>query len=191
MRLGDWEIVKKGKIALALGVLLLSACGKGLEAPGDMAADKPNAELADLELRSSDMGKVQWVFRAKAAFLFQEKRSVEAKTVYIEFFKARKKVATLTSDEATVDTDTHDTFSRGNVVLHSLSTGERLESETLQWKASQERIMTQSPVTVTRGKNVIRAQGLEADPELGEITFVKGVRMDIQQVPTPKAQKTP
>jgi LPS export ABC transporter protein LptC len=169
-------------------LLFLVSCGKSPDLPGAKGADLPNAELTDLELRSSDLGKVQWVFRAKTASLFQDRREVEAKTVYIEFYKEKKKVAKLTAEEATVDTESHDTLSRGHVVLTSLSTGEILESETLEWKASRERILTQSPVTVTRGKNVIRAQGLEADPELGEITFVKGVRMDIQQAPQPKAK---
>ena len=59
------------------------------------------------------------------------------------------------------------------------------------WHAGREMIHTAAPVTVYKGKNVIRAVGMEADPELGEIVFMKDVHMDIQSVPAPTKEPKP
>lgn len=173
----------KNRLCFVLFLGLVSGCGELQEAMDETGEERPNAELSGLTLRSTLMGRIQWIFSAEEAFLYENRRSVDADQIRIEYFKNEKKISDLTADKAVVDTETHHIVSTGNVILVAMETGEQLHCEILNWDAGREMIYTEAPVTVYKGKNVIRAVGLEADPELGEIVFMKDVHMDIRDVP--------
>lgn len=178
-------------LCMALFLVLASGCGELPEAMDETGDERPNAELSGLTLRSTLMGKIQWIFSAEQAFLYENRRSVDANQIRIEYFKKEKKISDLTADKAVVDTETHHIVSTGNVILVAMETGERLHCEILNWDAGREMIYTDAPVTVYKGKNVITAVGMEADPQLGEIVFMKDVHMDIQSVPAPTKEQKP
>ena len=66
----------------------------------------------------------------------------------------------------------------GNVIVRSTN-GDVLETDSLMWVNTQDKIISKSFVKLTQGRNVITGFGLECDPTLNSVDILRNVRARI------------
>lgn len=174
--------IMRGCLPILTVLLVISSCVEDKREWTNEPSDKrPSAIIQGFDLTSTIRGKKQWEFHSEKARLFREQKMILAETIRVDYFSDDKIVSTLTSKECKLNVETHDTLAYGNVKLVT-ERGEVLYTEELEWKADEEKIYTDKPVTVIYGKNVIYAEGLKADANLRKMEFMKKGSMEIKDV---------
>lgn len=158
---------------LAVGLLAgVLAAGPTVEA-GDAAgsAAPPDLLLQQIYLVETRAEATLWEVWADRA----ELREAEGVSI---LSRVRKPVEVIlysdqgrlrcTADRATVDLKTKDVRLEGRVVARS-DQGARLETEAVRWIAASRRLVTDRPVTVSRGRLTTQGRGMEAETDLERV----------------------
>ena len=94
----------------------------------------------------------------------------------IEFFdKFGNLQTTLTSDKGEYFQTSRDMLAYGNVVVVSVE-GDVLETDSLRYVNAEDRIVSDSRVKITRGRNVTTGVGLRCDHNLNSVEILKDVQ---------------
>ena len=171
----------RGRTSLvAVGLLVLSlltACSK--QEPDKAmvtTGDVPDEVFTDFTTQESDSGLVQWRLSAPRANRFSKLKVIMLENPVIEFFnKEGKRETTLISDAGEYSEETRDMVAFGNVEVRSME-GDILETDSLFWRSSQDKILSNSFVKLTRGDDVITGYGLECDPNLNSVDIKRDVK---------------
>ena len=84
-----------------------------------------------------------------------------------------------TADRATVDLKTKDVRMDGAVVARS-DQGSQLETESLRWIAASRRLVTDRPVTISRGNLVTQGRGMDAETSLERVRIFQNITSYLQ-----------
>ena len=97
----------------------------------------------------------------------------------VEFFdKEGKLQTTLTAEHGEYSEDKHDMVAYGNVRVESVE-GDVLETDSLFWNNEKDKILSNSFVKLTRGRDVMTGYGLECDPNLNSVDIKRDVHAKI------------
>jgi LPS export ABC transporter protein LptC len=163
--------------ALALMVALAAAACDRKDG-GQAAADNagvPDETVMEFQTQESDSGRVQWTLKAPRADRFNARNVFVMDDPKIEFYDRMGNLqTTLTADKGEYLLDTHDMLAYGNVVAVTFK-GEVLETDSLRYLNEADKIVSDSFVKLTRGRDVVTGIGLECDHTLESVDIKKDV----------------
>ena len=162
-------------LAAGAGLLLLPACKNDLEkvAAVEMPADAPDRVTHQAEYLISDSGRVRNRLRAGriAEWAAAPRRIELSGGLELVFLEADGTVrSTLTARRGTILADERRMEVNEQVVFINAQ-GERLETEQLVWLQDSARIVTDKPVRVQRGADVVHGVGLTAAEDMSTYTI--------------------
>ena len=166
---------------IGISVIFLS-CGKEEKISSIENSKKgPQLVINKFSIISTNAGKTEWIFYARKAVVYEDKNSVEADEIIIDFFhdKQEKEVSShLIAKKGNVNTRTNNMEAEGNVVLSS-ENGNRLFTEKVRWISSTQKFFTEEEVRVEKkDSSVISGVGMEADLNLDNIKILKDVKVE-------------
>jgi LPS export ABC transporter protein LptC len=162
-------------------VLLVAACSSEIpeEVPEYQPGQVPDEVFTDFVTEESDSGLTQWRLTAPRANRFAKRKLVLLDKPVIEFFNRQgERTTTLVSEKGKYSEETRDMLAYGNVVVRSVD-GDILETDSLRWDSTTDKITTDNFVTLTQGNNVITGWELEADPNLNSVDIKRDVKARI------------
>jgi len=161
-------------MAVALGCADKRA--KETPAPGNLSPDETMTEFVTQE---TDSGRVQWKLAAPRALRYNARNVFLLDNPKIEFFDDMGNLqTTLTAKNGEYSLTTHDMLTYGNVVATSTK-GEILETDSLRYLNATDKIVSDSHVKLTRGKDVITGIGMECDHTLDSVDIKRNMRARI------------
>ncbi len=162
-----------------IGFLLVSCTS---DTPNEIAFQKdemPDEVFTDFVTQESDSGVVLWKLTAPRANRFSKKKLVIMENPVIEFFdKDGHLTTTLESKVGEYSEESQDMLAFGDVVVTSVD-GDVLETDSLLWKNVEDKIISNSWVKLTRGRDVITGIGLECAPDLSAVDIKRNVEATI------------
>ncbi|HEY3212989.1 MAG TPA: LPS export ABC transporter periplasmic protein LptC [Actinomycetota bacterium] len=161
-------------LAVALG------CGdkRAKETPV-AGTQSPDETIAEFVTQETDSGRVQWTLAAPRATRYNARNVFVLDNPRIEFFDEMGNLqTTLTAKNGEYSLTTHDMLAYGNVVATSTK-GEILETDSLRYLNKTDKIVSDSHVKLTRGKDVITGIGMEADHTLDSVDIKRNMRARI------------
>ncbi len=168
--------------AVLAALALLASCEKkGEDETPVKVSQVPDETVNDFETMESDSGLVRWTLHAPHADRFNKRNVFVMDDPRIEFYdKMGNLQTTLTADNGEYSLDTHDMLAYGNVVAVTFK-GEVLETDSLRYLNQTDKIVSDSFVKITRGRDVLTGIGLECDHTLESVDIKKDVRARISQ----------
>jgi len=115
-------------------------------------------------------GTHHWTLFSPHADLFDTEHRVDLETPQVQFFTEGRPSSTVTAAQGRMDTASKDFWAGGGVVMVSAQ-GVRLESDWVQYEKAADRFVSTAPVTVTRGRSVVKGIGWEARSDLSDLVI--------------------
>jgi LPS export ABC transporter protein LptC len=112
----------------------------------------------------------QWSLKSPHANLFDQEHRVDLATPQVRFFNAGRAGSNVTAAVGRLDTETNDFWAGGGVVMVSTD-GVHLESDWVRYEKASDRFVSTAPVTVTRGRSIVKGVGWEARSDLSEMVI--------------------
>lgn len=171
----------KGRVAWVFAgcVLFALACGEETKKTTSVQAEMPDETVTDFRTQESDSGRVAWTVKAPHADRYNARNVFVMTDPKIEFYDEMGNLqTTLTAKNGEYFLSTHDMLAYGDVVAVTYK-GEVLETDTLRYLNKEDKIVSDSFVKLTRGKDVLTGIGLEADHTLESVDIKKDVRARI------------
>lgn len=166
-------------VALALCALWGLACDDEEKQASSIKSELPDETVNDFRTQESDSGRVRWTVKAPHADRYNARNVFVMADPTIEFYDEMGNLqTTLTADNGEYSLSTHDMLAYGNVVAVTFK-GEVLETDTLRYLNQTDKIVSDSFVKLTRGRDVLTGIGLEADHTLESVDIKKDVRARI------------
>lgn len=172
---------RKGRVAAAIAgfVFLALACDQEAKKTTSVQAELPDETVIDFRTQESDSGRVAWTVTAPHADRYNARNVFVMNDPTIEFYDEMGNLqTTLTAKNGEYSLTTHDMLAYGNVVAVTFK-GEVLETDTLRYLNASDKIVSDSFVKLTRGKDVLTGIGLECDHTLESVDIKKDVRARI------------
>lgn len=165
--------------ALMLTVAALGCNDDGARnAPAD-GSQIPDETVVEFVTQETDSGRVQWKLAAPRAFRYNARNVFVMDSPRIEFFDRMGNLqTTLVAKNGEYSLTTHDMLAYGDVVATTVK-GEILETDSLRYLNEKDRIVSDSFVKLTRGRDVVTGIGLECDHTLESVDIKKDVRARI------------
>lgn len=177
-----WAPLRGWFIAAAAALAVMAAGCTSRHAPTPSASElrMPDQEARDFTLTETSEGKKNWTLLATYAAMYNDKNLVDAKTIRIDFFDDKeKRSSTLTADQGLVDQRTNNLEAVGRVHIVT-ETGVKMETDSLRWINSTQKIVSESFVRVTRQGDVVTGYGFESDANLEHFHLKREVRAEVQ-----------
>jgi LPS export ABC transporter protein LptC len=165
---------------LVITAALALACGdkKAKETPVQ-GGQSPDEIVTEFVTQETDSGRVQWKLAAPRATRYNTRNVFLLDNPKIEFFDNMGNLqTTLTAKNGEYSAATHDMLAYGNVVATSTK-GEILETDSLRYLNERDKIVSDSHVKLTRGRDVITGIGMEADHTLDSVDIKRNMRARI------------
>src|SRR5262245_6468942 len=157
-------------LAVVTGVLVTRSRGAKAQ-PQEPSPSKADYRIKEVHLQEEDRGRGSWQLNADYGEIFEAQGKTYMKKVTIRINEPAR-ARTVNSDEGDLLSESKDVELRGHVVVVS-SDGLRLETSRLNWKAKEQRVWTDQPVTIWRNGVVVQGQGFESGAKDG-VTTIKG-----------------
>ncbi len=165
--------MKAGFVAL----VCLCALGCGNGAPSAKAAARrgesgrpaTGSVMTGVRIRQYVGGRLEVELTASEAWHSRGGDWVSGRGVRARYYPLTRKPANLEATSARYDTRSQRLYASGFVRVQS--EGTLLETTELTYDGARDRIASRKRVRVVRGENVMTGIGLEADPDLGNMTL--------------------
>jgi LPS export ABC transporter protein LptC len=135
----------------------------------------PAPSAAELQIKEVDLEEetrgVRWRLKAEQALMFDKAGQTLLRNLVANIYQTER-AWTIVGEEGEFDRRTNSVEVRRNVVVTSTD-GLRLETAVLRWDATQKRLWTDTPVTLSRHGSVVQGSGLDVRIE-DEATTVTG-----------------
>ncbi len=165
-------------VVIAASILAL-ACEEERPQTATQQIDLPDETVSDFRTQESDSGRVRWTVKAPRANRYNARNIFAMDNPKIEFYDEMGNLqTTLTAKNGEYSLATHDMLAYGDVVAVTYK-GEVLETDTLRYLNKEDKIVSDSFVKLTRGKDVLTGIGLEADHTLESVDIKKDVKARI------------
>ncbi len=156
----------------ALILLPAAGCRRASRPPAGVAAtvkpSVPDQVIAQFTVDNYTKGEHTWNLESPKAFVFEPEKRVDLDNPHIRFFEKGKPGAKMDAGKGSYFTDTGNLRSWDGVVLVS-SDGARVESPSMDYNASLDKVTSTAAVTVYRIDSVLRGVGWEAKPDLSHV----------------------
>jgi len=147
----------------------------------------PEQTVVRFTLDAYAEGVKDWSLTAPRADLFETMNRIDVKRPTVQFFERGRPGSVMDAGAGIVHTDTQDMRAWAGVVMVSTD-GARVESDWLDYKNKEERLISTAPVTIVRGGSVTRGVGWEASPDLSEI-IIRQQTVEIEDKDMPRRKK--
>lgn len=165
-------------VAMTLAVALGCSKKETKDAPV-MKDSAPDETIQEFVTQETDSGRVQWKLAAPRALRYNSRNVFLMDNPKIEFFDEMGNLqTTLIAKNGEYSMVTHDLLAYGDVVATSTK-GEILETDSLRYLNEKDKIVSDSPVKLTRGRDVITGVGLEADHTLDSVDIKRNMKARI------------
>lgn len=141
---------------------------------------EPDQSGTDIEVVFMDSGYTKAILRAKKGRVYQDNQETFLDDgLQVNFFSRYTgvRISRLTGDSARIDDVSKNMLARGNVVVTSDSTGNKLETQVLEWNNLTQKIYSNEFVKITTRNEVITGYGFVSDQNLDnyKINRVSGI----------------
>ncbi|AWW30517.1 LPS export ABC transporter periplasmic protein LptC [Echinicola strongylocentroti] len=144
----------------------------------------PMRITTDMEVFRSDSAVVRIKLNAGKQLVFNDQDMEFPDGIQIHFFdKEGKLTSTIRADKAYYDNKTKLYRGVGDVRVHNIEKGEKLNTEELFWNERKETIFTEKFFTIEKADGtLLKGTGLESDQSFSKYTFysVKDTRLPLQ-----------
>ena len=171
------------RLVLACGLLgLAPVASRADRAPAKTpAADRPRLMFQGFRARASHDGALVWEARADRARVEHDGLRARAENVTVVYYKRGKVVSRARADAADIGLKDYDIEAEGAVELRS-SDGIVLRTPHLFWDNRAQRVHSDSPVTVLRGRTKLTGVGFVADRDLRDVRILRDVHAEALSV---------
>jgi len=158
-------------LILILSIAALTGCNKTtLKEPEEYTG--PLSEAEDVEMFYSESDHVKIKMTAKLVYEFINGDREFPKGLYLEFYnEAGQLESILKANQAYFFKEENKWRGRGNVEVKNIQKNEQLNTEELFWKPAQQKIYTESFVTIREQEDVLYGNGLDAKQDLSDYTI--------------------
>ena len=156
---------------ILITLCFLAACDRNsarLEVPPGM----PEQGLEKFSVSETRQGKPNWVLEAASAQILEKEKRVLMQKPEIKFYKDGAYSSTLTAKKGRINTENYDIWADGDCELKTLK-GETLTTSNMVYTSSTSKVSTNEFVRIVRPDEVIEGTGMEASPNLDDITIKK------------------
>ncbi|MBX3044667.1 MAG: LPS export ABC transporter periplasmic protein LptC [Candidatus Kapabacteria bacterium] len=141
---------------------------------------EPDQSGTDIEVLFVDSGYTKAKLKAKKGRVFQDNQETFLDDmVNVDFYSrfSGARISNLIADSARIDDVTKNMLARGNVVVISDSTGNKLETQILEWNNRTQKIYSNEFVKISTRNEIITGYGFESDQNLEnyKINRVSGI----------------
>lgn len=166
---------------LAVGVVVSACSEKGTEEVTYQNGEVPDEIFTDFVTEETDSGLVQWKLMAPKANRFAKRNLVVLESPVVEFYDKHGALkSTLKSETGEYDEKSRDMLAYGDVVVRTIE-GDVLETDSLMWVNTRNKIVSNSAVRLTQQGNVVTGNGLECDPNLNSVDIKSNVKATIRE----------
>lgn len=137
---------------------------------------KPEQILQNFTAFESKDGIKLWKLIAKEAQIYESESNVKLRDFKVTFFKKNGKDidAVITALKGEIDTNANNFYTEGETVVTN-SLKEVLECVGLYYDTNQQKIFSDSDVTLTRADSIVRGKGFEATPDLSSVIIKENI----------------
>lgn len=184
--MSNLRLMLKITVVLAAALLMVVGCSSDSSQEGTVDnTEVPDEVVTDFTTAETDSGRVAWTLTAPEAHKFNERKVFLMDNPRIEFYDEFGNLqTTLTANKGQYFETSRDMLAYGNVVVVSVE-GDVLETDSLRYLNADDRIVSDSRVKITRGRNVTTGIGLRCDRKLNSVEILKDVEaviVDDQQL---------
>lgn len=122
-------------------------------------------------MSQSVKGRPDWELKAATAVLDEKAKEAALAAPEMHFYRERKLVSRLSALSGAANTETRDIRLSSSVVVTSLEDRSVLRTEQLDFSSAKNKFFTDKDVLVTRPGGALRGRGMQATPDLSEITI--------------------
>lgn len=156
-------------VVFFLVVFVLACEDDGAKQLADRSSEVPDEIISDFTTEESDSGLVKWRLSAPTANKFNSRKIFLMDKPKIEFYDELGALqTTLTAENGEYSQETRDMLAYGNVVVVSVA-GDVLETDSLRYLNEVDKIVSDSPVKLTRANGIYTGVGLECDHSLSSV----------------------
>lgn len=170
------------RVSAGVAIMLAVALGcsdKHTRALPVQGTQSPDEIMSEFVTQETDSGRVQWKLAAPRALRYNARNVFLLDNPKIEFFDEMGNLqTTLTAKNGEYSLVTHDMLAYGNVVATSTK-GEILETDSLRYLNQTDKIVSDSHVKLTRGRDVITGIGMECEHTLDSVNIKRNMRARI------------
>lgn len=181
------------KVTVVLAAAFSTAVGCSGESSQESAVDNtevPDEIVTAFTTAETDSGRVAWTLTAPEAYRYNARKVFLMDDPRIEFFDEFGNLqTTLTSDKGEYFETSRDMLAYGNVVVVSVQ-GDVLETDSLRYVNTDDQIVSDSRVKITRGRNITTGIGLRCDHNLNSVEILKDVEAVIVDDPPREGERT-
>jgi LPS export ABC transporter protein LptC len=154
-----------------LSMTALTSCDKtALKEPEEYKG--PLSEAEDVEMFYSESDHVKIKMTAKLVYEFINGDREFPKGLYLEFYSETGQLESiLKANHAYFFKEENKWRGRGHVEVRNIQKKEQLNTEELFWKPAQQKIYTESFVTIREQEDVLYGNGLDAKQDLSDYTI--------------------
>ncbi|MDD2804553.1 MAG: LPS export ABC transporter periplasmic protein LptC [Elusimicrobiales bacterium] len=144
---------------------LLAACGAN-----DAREALPGVSLLEnFSMSEADRLGSRWRLDADKGRLDEKKGVITFTSPRIRFYDSGKVSSEVTSRAGSLKMTEKSAVLSDEVVVTAVRDGMRLATSKLYYSSARAKIWTEEPVTIYKGRTVIRGRGFTANPDLSEI----------------------
>ncbi len=164
-------------IILLIGIFIfLGGCQKEQPKKAPLFNNLPDQILSNATMVFTQDGVRTTVIKAKTVATWSNKDLTQAESLWVDFFDENgEHTSHLVADSGWIKEKEQTLAVWGNVRVIT-DEAVKLETQTLNWNPSTNKITTEDFITITKDKDVITGYGLEADQQLKDVKIKKEVK---------------
>lgn len=144
------------------------------DADGFKEYDGPISEVSNAEMLYSDSAIVRVRLKAQRQLNFESGDLEFPEGLYIEFYEEDgTKSSTIEANQGSYNKEKNLYTATGEVVVKNLVTGEKLETEVLNWNPGKHEIYTDRYVEIETDGEILMGEGLEANENFTSYRILK------------------
>jgi len=151
---------------------VFASCGKKQNAKLDVPPAMPEQALEKFTVSETRHGSPNWVLEAASAQIMEKEKRVYMQKPEIKFYREGQYSSTLRAKNGRINTDNYDIWADGDCELKTVK-GETLTTKNMVYISSTSKVSTNEFVRIVRPDEVIEGTGMEASPNLDDITIKK------------------
>lgn len=181
-----WMLASGLAVVAAGAFLAWMFVGGGKTGDGAKAVLDVVSNAADLEVKNFRYSQVgdpdfQWEVTADRAWYMKRNEEVHLEHVAVRLVSKAGRVYHMIGDRGVLDNGTGDMEITGSVVVDS-DRGERLETETLRYRAAEKKVLTDGSVKMYRENMRLSGKGMTFTLEKNEMVLSSNVKAVISNV---------
>jgi LPS export ABC transporter protein LptC len=171
-------------IMVNLGILfLISGCTREEPKAPEFVLDVPDQVMEKTAITFTEQGVKSAVIYAEHLAVYEKLDLKKATGVRVDFYDPEgNNTSVLVADSGLIQEKRQNLEALGSVVV-TTQEGIKLETQSLRWDPQKRRIVTDDFVKITKKKDVVTGEGLEADEELKHFVIKKSVKGKITELP--------